>query len=518
MDSQHPSEPSSDREQRPPVQPYQVWRWPLHWQILLGLLIGVALGFAAALPAIEEAEDTVRAEQADREPEDRLRGADLTAAIAAEAEQTVTARWDYLIYDLLGDLFMQGLMMIVVPLITSSIVLAIIGIGRRSGFGRLGIKTLLYYLATSLIAVLVGLVLINIVSPGLVPGDEPLLTAERAALFEREQAQMREQLDLEEDELPEGAEFLNVFRQMIPPNVVQAAAQGQLLGLIVVSLIVGFLIVRKLAEEPRRIMVNFWQAIYDITFTVTQFIIRLAPIGVCFLLATTVASNYARLAPDGRFAELVNALLWFTGTALAALAVHFLLVMPLLLLLVARVNPWRHYKAMAPALMTAFSTASSAATLPLTLRCVQENAGVSKKTSSFVLPLGATVNMDGTALYECVAAIFIAQAFGIVLGFDQQFFIVVVALLTSIGVAGVPAASLVAILVILAALEQQLAARGIVAPLVLGLPILFAFDRFLDMCRTAVNVFSDSVAAVVIGRTEGETGILEHPDNRELEA
>ncbi len=515
MDTQPSTEPQGD--DRPPVRPYQVWRWPLHWQILLGLLIGVGLGFLAAFPAIERAEQIVAEQQQRLQPQERLEGEALSHAVASRAERVVSSRVDYLIYELLGDLFMNGLMMIVVPLITSSIVLAVAGIGARSGFGRLGLKTLAYYLVTSLIAVLVGLVLINAVSPGLVPGDEPLLTIERAERFapEGERFAQAAQIDsLQREDLPEGAEFLNVFREMVPRNIIGAAAAGQLLGLIVVSLIFGFLIVRVLSDELRRFMLNLWQAIYDLTFAVTRFIIRLAPIGVCFLLATTVASNYARLAPDGRFAELVTALVAFTLTALAALLVHFLVVMPLLLLIIARVNPWRHYRAMAPALMTAFSTASSAATLPLTLRCVQENAGVSKKTSSFVLPLGATVNMDGTALYECVAAIFIAQAFGVILGFDQQFFIVVVALLTSIGVAGVPAASLVAILVILSALTQQLEAleaRGVIehAPnLVLGLPILFAFDRFLDMCRTALNVFSDSVAAVVIARTEGETEIL----------
>jgi len=170
------------------------------------------------------------------------------------------------------------------------------------------------------------------------------------------------------------------------------------------------------------------------------------------------------------------------------------------------VNPFRHYHAMAPALMTAFSTASSAATLPVTLECVEKRAGVSRKTSSFVLPLGATVNMDGTALYECVAAIFICQAFGVELTFGQQFMIVVTALLTSIGVAGVPAASLVAIIVILQAVQAQLPPDA--PALILGLGLLFVFDRPLDMCRTAVNIFGDSCGAVVIGKSEGEQTIL----------
>jgi Na+/H+-dicarboxylate symporter len=170
---------------------------------------------------------------------------------------------------------------------------------------------------------------------------------------------------------------------------------------------------------------------------------------------------------------------------------------------VAKVNPLLHYKAMSPALLTAFSTSSSSATLPLTTECVEQKAGVSNRVSSFTLPLGATVNMDGTALYECVAAMFIAQAYGLELSWTTQFTIVLVALITSIGVAGIPSASLVAITIILSTIGLPLEAVG----------LILVVDRVLDMCRTSVNVFSDSVAAVVIGRLEGETDIL-RPEER----
>ena len=187
--------------------------------------------------------------------------------------------------------------------------------------------------------------------------------------------------------------------------------------------------------------------------------------------------------------------------------------MPLLLALVGRVNPLRHYRAMAPALLTAFSTASSSATLPLTMECVEKNAGVSNRTTGFVLPLGATVNMDGTALYECVAAVFILQVFGFDLSFATQFSIVLVALLTSIGVAAIPSASLVAITIVLTSIDlpADMAMQGI--------GLILAVDRILDMTRTAVNVFSDSCGAVIIGRLEGEEGILEQsPARGELKA
>jgi proton glutamate symport protein len=190
--------------------------------------------------------------------------------------------------------------------------------------------------------------------------------------------------------------------------------------------------------------------------------------------------------------------MYFFITVLLGLALHFFVSTSIILRVLGRVNPLRHYRAMAPALLTAFSTSSSSATLPVTMECVEQRAGVSNKVSSFVLPLGATVNMDGTALYECVAAMFIAQAYGLDLTFSTQFIIVMLALVTSIGVAGIPSASLVAISVILAAIGLPLE----------GIGLILAVDRVLDMCRTAVNVYGDSVGAVVIARLEGETEIL----------
>jgi len=222
---------------------------------------------------------------------------------------------------------------------------------------------------------------------------------------------------------------------------------------------------------------------------ITEWVMRFAPIGVFALVAKVVA---------GTGLEVFKPLLVFFLTVLLALLAHMFIVLPLMLRFLAKVNPVRHYQAMSPALLTAFSTASSSATLPLTMDCVEKNAGVSNRTSSFVLPLGATVNMDGTALYECVAALFIAQAYGLELSLATQFTVVLVALLTSIGVAGIPAASLVAISIILGTI-------GLPAE---GIGLILAVDRVLDMCRTAVNVFSDSCAAVIVARSEGEKDLL----------
>jgi len=467
---------------------WAVWRWPLHWQILLGLVLGGLIGYALGRDAVQTLTPDV-----DR----AARGA--TAAAAA------TSTWLYLVLDLIGDVFLNGLKLIIVPLVTSSIILAVVNIGSGKGFGRLGGKTLLYYACTSLIAILVGLTLVNLVAPGVGAGGQGILEGRDVSAFASEQAAVEEKTGGKR-----ATDFLDVFREMVPPNVVASAADGKLLGLIVVSLLVGYFLAR-LKTDGAPVMRHFVEAVYEITLKITDIVLRLAPIGVLGLVGATVAEQYAKLAPDARFADFVTGIGIFAGVAASALLIHLLLTMPLILLTVARVAPWRHYRAMAPALMTAFSTASSSATLPLTMECVEDRAGVSNKTSSFVLPLGATVNMDGTALYECVAAIFICQAFGVELTLAQQFLIVVTALLTSIGVAGVPAASLVAIVVILQAVQAQLPDGSLPEGVMLtaGLGLLFVFDRPLDMLRTAVNIFSDSVGAVTIAKTEGETGILE---------
>jgi len=451
------------------------WRWPLHVQIFAGLVLGVGLGLVSGMSAVDQAGN----------------GA---GALLAE-------RWDYLIYDLVGDLFIQGLKLIIVPIVVSSIVLAVAGIGEREGFGRLGLKTLVYYMSTSLIAILIGLAVVNLFSPGTSGGvgilegqtDFSSFTSESGAISQKTSGKS-------------ATSFLDVFRKMVPSNLTEAAGDnGQLLGLIVVALVVGYMLAR-ITPEPRAAVLQFTRGVYELTLKVTDLVLCLAPIGVCLLVAAATAMQYAQLVPDDRLDNLVGGIAAFAGVTFGALLLHLLIVLPLVLCVVARVNPLRHYRAMLPALLTAFSTASSSATLPVTMDCVEQRAGVSNRTSSFVLPLGATVNMDGTALYECVASIFICQAFGIDLSLGQQFFIVLVALLSSIGVAGVPSASIVAIVLILEAVSDQVGTN-----LVAGLFLIWLVDRPLDMVRTAVNVFSDSVGAVVVARSEGEAGVLGGP-------
>lgn len=390
----------------------------------------------------------------------------------------------YDVFNFIGTLFLNGLKMIIVPLIVSSIIVGIAGVGGTSGLGRLGGRTVLYYLATSLLAILTGLLLVNLIAPGIIDGqparDVLGLNAEQAAIAAEK---------VGEKGIGDVAE---VFLRIVPPNIVAAAVNGQMLGLIFFSLLYGYFMTR-LSESHSQGQFTFWNGVYHTMMKITDFIMLFAPLGVFALVAKVVAET-----SPAQIGELASSLGSFALTVLLALGAHTFITLPLLLKFIGQVNPLRMYPAMAPALLTAFSTASSSATLPITIDCVEKNAKVSNHTSSFVLPLGATVNMDGTALYECVAAMFIAQAYGLELTFTTQFVIVLVALLTSIGVAGIPAASLVAITIILTTIGLPLEALG----------LILAVDRILDMFRTSVNVFSDSCGAVIIARREGEKGIL----------
>lgn len=389
-----------------------------------------------------------------------------------------------------GDLFMRALKMIIVPLIVTSVVSGIASLQGVQGFARLGLKTATFYLSSSLAAILLGLLLVNTIRPGLSEG-RPNGGIRQA--FEQSASQANAEV-MEKVAVAGGrdaGDFLGVFRAMLPENVIQAATDnGQMLGVIVFSILFAIAITRIPAVEMRTIQ-EFFQSASDAMIIITGWVMALAPIGVYALILPVVYATGPEL--------FVNLGKYFI-TVLSGLVIHLFVVLPCVLYFVGRVNPWAHFRAMRPALLLAFSTASSSGTLPVTMRCVEEGCGVSKRVTSFTLPLGATVNMDGTALYECVAVIFVAQVMGVDLSFGGQFFIVVAALLTSIGVAGIPSASLVAILLILKSSGIPGAETAIVA--------LLAVDRLLDMSRTAVNIYSDSCAAVVVAKSEGETLVV----------
>lgn len=387
----------------------------------------------------------------------------------------------YSLLGFLGSVFLQGLKMLVIPLVISSVICGVAGIGSQK-LGRMGWLTAATFIGFTSSAVLVGLLMVNLFSPGTHNGKP---ASDLLNLVDAEQVASQVAKVAERD----GSDIAGVFLRMIPTNIVAAASDdGQMLGVIIFSLLFGYFLLQS-AEPGRGTQLSFWRGLNDTMMRMTLFVMKFAPIGVYGLITQTVMNTGLKS---------LSVMGVFFITVAAGLILHCFGTLALYLKVLGRVNPFKHYKAMFPAMLTAFSTASSNASLPVNIKCLEENAKVSHKTTSFVLPLGASLNMDGTALYECVAVIFIAQAYGVELSHSQQLIVVLMALLTSFGIAGIPAASLVAISVILGSLGLPIEA----------IALLMVTDRLLDMMRTAVNVFSDSCCAVVVARVEGEQGVL----------
>ena len=383
------------------------------------------------------------------------------------------------IYAFVGGLFLDALKMLIVPLIVASIITGVASIGSAGGVGALAGRTAIYYLFSTTLAVTTALLVMNTLLPGVADG-QPL--AETVAL-----PPIGDEVSgrLEGKEL---SEFFNILRDMVPANIVAAGAEAQMLGLIFFAILFGIALTR-VTSPKQQVVKDFWAGVQDVMIQITHWVMRVAPIGVFALVAGVIAeSGLSVLLP----------MLDFFMAVVIGLAIHAVVVLPLVIWLVARRSPIRFVQAIWPALLVAFSTSSSAGTLPVTLNALTQRAGVSRETSSFVLPLGATINMDGTALYECAAVLFIAQAYGVDLSLSMQVLIVVLALVTSIGVAAVPSASLVAIALILGVLGLPLEAMG----------LLLVVDRLLDMLRTSVNVYSDATGAVVVARLRGEERVL----------
>jgi Na+/H+-dicarboxylate symporter len=382
-------------------------------------------------------------------------------------------------FDFLGTLFINLLKMVVVPLISASIITGVASVGSGRDLGRLGIKTLAFYVFTTLLSVLIALALVDLVQPGIANGvpARSLLALEASSEIVKSSVQQRASVTV-----------FDTLLSIIPTNVLQAASSNNLLGVMFFSVLFGFFLAR--IELPyRQTVLEFWQGVFRVMMRMTLFVMSLAPIGIFGLTARVVAKSGVHAA---------GPILTFGACVVAGILIYAVVALPVLLRVAGVRNPFRLFSAMSPALLTAFSTASSAAALPLSLECLERRAGVSERIASFVMPLGTSINHAGSALYECAGAMFIAQAYGLELTFGQQFTVVILALLTSMGVAGIPAASLVAIAVILSAVG--LPPEGIGALLVL--------DRLLDMARTAINVFADAACTVIVARLEGENGVL----------
>ena len=370
-----------------------------------------------------------------------------------------------------GEIFLRALNMIIVPLILCSITTGVASVGSGGNLGRLGLKTMGFYVLSTFIAIVTGFLFVSVIKPGIGADLGFKMPVENLSAI--------------------SDSFGRTLIKIVPTNIFESLVQGQMLSIIFFAIIFGFFLT-KINDKPRILLMDVFNGALDVIMKITLFIIRFTAIGI-FSITAKVIAQQVEMGND--ISEVISRLGLYVVTVLASLLIHGLVTLPLMVKLLGRVNPFKHLKNMTTPLLTAFSTSSSNATLPLTMEAVEDNDGVSNKIASFTLPLGATINMNGTALYECVAVMFIAQAYGIELSFGQQLIVVFTALLAAIGSAGIPMAGLVMMAVVLKAVGLPLE----------GIGLILAVDRILDMFRTTINVYGDTCCAVIIAKSEGET-------------
>ena len=380
-----------------------------------------------------------------------------------------------------GEIFLRLLKMMVVPLVVASVMSGIIGLGDIRKLRRPGLYAIVYYLSTTLIAVTIGLVVVNVIQPGVGVVDESTLSSmaeQGSALISQNQ-----------DRIETMSIFDSLLLMLFTDNLILAAVETNLLPLIVFSIIFSGMLTTM--GERVKSLTDMIVQVNDALLSFVMLLMRLAPLGIFCL----VTARFGEAQAEGKFLEVISQTGQYVASVLTGLGLHALVVLPVLLWIFTRRNPLRFISNMSQALLTAFSTASSSATLPVTMECAIENANVSKRSVEFVMPLGATINMDGTALYEAVAAIFIAQAIGVDLSLTQQITVAITATLAAIGTAGIPEAGLITMIIVLNAV---------------GLPVeyislILSVDWLLDRFRTAVNCFGDSVGAAIVETSFDET-------------
>jgi len=369
-----------------------------------------------------------------------------------------------------GEIFLRGLNMIIIPLILFSITTGVASVGSGGNLGRLGLKTMGFYFLSTFLAIITGFLFVALIKPGIGADLGFKMPVENISAI--------------------SDSFGRTLIKIIPTNIFESLVQGQMLSIIFFAVLFGFFLT-KINENSRVILMDVFNGAFEVVMKMTLFIIRFTAIGIFSITAKVIAQQ---VQMGNQISEVISRLGLYVVTVLAGLIVHGAITLPLLVKVLGRSNPLKHFRNMVTPLLTAFSTSSSNATLPLTIEAVEDKDGVSNKIASFTLPLGATVNMNGTALYECVAVMFIAQAYGIELTFVQQMVVVFTALLAAIGSAGIPMAGLVMMAVVLKAVGLPLE----------GIGLILAVDRILDMFRTAINVYGDTCCAVIIAKSEGE--------------
>ncbi len=375
----------------------------------------------------------------------------------------------YSFFDLFATIFLNSLKMIVVPLIMSSLIYNIASFSSSKDISGLGLKSIIFYLCTSFMAIIIGILIVNLIQPGVANG------AGAANILGLDSNPKIDSIVNSQNNYSLDSFLLNIFSG----NIFFSIANGNMLFIILFSLIFG-LAIRSSNHENMKVLKDFWKGIYFVFLKIMRYILFLMPYGVfCLVVKTTINFD-----PES-YIILSN----FFLTVIIGLLVHLIIFYPIVLFIFKR-NIFQHFRGMSSAMLVAFSSSSSVATIPVTTKCLIEDLNYKEERVNFIIPLGATINMDGTALFECVAVIFIAQLYGIDLSYLEQFLVLSLALITSIGVAGIPSASFVAILVILSAVGLPFEAVG----------IILGIDRILDMLRTSVNVFGDSCCVSVIGK------------------
>ncbi len=378
-----------------------------------------------------------------------------------------------------GTIFINLLLMIAMPLVFVSLISGVAQLGDVSKFSDMGLKTAGLFLLTTCLAILLGLGLSNIIKPGKRISEETRHKLE-GSLQEKAASAIQKAEDVQ------AKQPLQPLIDIVPKNIVGAASDNiNMLQVVFFSLLIGIALL-KIPPDKAQTVIAFFDGLNETIIKLIDMIMILAPFGVFGLISSLVIET--------NDADLLLGVLWYSLAVIAGLAIMLFIVYPILMRLFGKFSYWRFFKGLRPAMLLAFSTSSSSATLPVTMQVVEKNLGIPEKVSGFVLPMGATINMDGTSLYQCIAAVFIAQIFNIDLSLIEQFTILLTALLASIGSAGVPGAGMVMLVIVL---------KSVGIPLE-GIALILAPDRLLDMCRTLVNVASDAAVAVIVssGKTE----------------
>lgn len=419
----------------------------LHWQIIIGLILGVLFGIVAA-----------------------------------------TNQWGQFTADWIapfGTIFVNLLKLIAVPLIMASLITGVASLADISKLSRMGGKTIAIYLMTTVVAICIGLILVNTLKPGdSLPDD---VVASLQSSYQQQVEQREGVVQLVRERGP-----LQPIVDIVPENIIGAAGNNRnMLQVVFFALLVGVALIM-VQNERTRVVLSFFQGLNDVVIKIVDIIMLMAPIGVFALIAGTITS----IAGDdlASVLQLLRALGFYVLVVLVGLLLHVFIVYGGMIRFLSSMKLRDFFRGISPAQLLAFSTSSSAAALPVTMECAEENLGIKKEVASFVLPLGATINLDGTAMYQSIAAVFIAQALGMELDFVAQLTIVLTALLASIGAAPVPGAGVIMLVIILEAI-------GVPSE---GIALILGVDRILDMLRTTANVTGDATVALLINATEVE--------------